>query len=228
MKTATLFVFCLATAAFADDRGALPQDCRDQCEAEFELMEDFSVLTKTSDIERVFGSGRNLQTSAGYHVDWHQREQAAFVVVRRAGTKSREAVAIFRNTQQPHHIRIPYLGLIDGDTRIATLADTSLSYLKQNCFGPVVGAERGRFWTPACYFGRPGTYRAYHFLFEEQTCRSADSTDGDLNGLWCADDSTIMPVGALVTEWRPHMNQPGAAASLLLDLDLISRTAISE
>lgn len=167
MKTAALFVFCLVTPAFADDRSALPQNCRGQCEAEFELMEDFSVLTKTSDIERVFGPGRILQTSADYQIDVHQREQTAFLVVRRPGTKSREAVAVFRNNQHAHHSRIPYLGLIDGDTRITTLADTTISYLKQNCFGPVVGAERGRFWTPACYFGRPGTYMAYHFLFQE-------------------------------------------------------------
>jgi hypothetical protein len=186
-------------------------------------MEDFSVLTKTSDIERVFGPGRILQTSAGYQIDLHQREQAAFLVVRRAGTKSREAVAIFRNNQQPHHIRIPYLGLIDGDTRIATLADTSLSFAKQNCFGPVVATERGRFWTPACYFGRPGAYMAYHFLFQEPACRALNPAGIDFEELSCAAESSITPVGVLVTEWRPNINPPGVPRSLLLSLPMLER-----
>jgi len=223
MKTAALIVCFLMTPALAHGGSALPDSCKGRCAAEFKLMEDFSVLTKTSDIERVFGPGRILQTSAGYQIDLHQREQAAFLVVRRPGTKSRDAVAVFRNNQPAHHIRIPYLGLTDGDTRRETLADTTFSFLKKNCFGPVVGAERGRLWTPACYFGRPGTFMAYHFLFRESGCRALNPASIDFEDLSCAAESSITPVAVLVTEWRPNINPPGAPRSLLLSLPMLER-----
>ena len=218
MKPAAFFLFFLLTPAMADGGSGLPQDCASQCAAEFTFLEDFSVLTKTSAIEKVFGPARILQASPGYHIDWYQREQGAFLVVRRPGTKYREAIAVFRGTRPAQHIRIPYLGLVLGEKRIATLADTSLSILKQSCHGPVVATDEERFWTPACYFGRPGTYMAYHFLFEGQACRATGSGRDDFADIACTDERAIKPVGALVTDWRPNVEPPGAPASLLLKI----------
>ena len=218
MKTAALFVCFLVTTALTHGGTAPPDSCKGRCSAEFKLMEDFSVLTKTSAIERVFGPARLLTASPAYHIDWYQSEQTAFLVVRRPGTQYREAVAVFRGTRPAEHIRIPYLGLILAGKRIATLADTPLSTLKQSCHGPVVATQDKRFWTPACYFGKPGTYMAYHFLFEEQACQATGSASDDFAEMECADETDITPVGALVTEWRPTINPPGAPAHLLLEL----------
>jgi hypothetical protein len=55
-----------------------------------------------------------------------------------------------------------------------TLDKLTLPFLKDSCEGAVehIDAKYAFMWTPNCYFGRPGGYMNYSFLFEISGCKN--------------------------------------------------------
>lgn len=83
-----------------------------------------------------------------------------------------------------------------------TLKDFSLTYLKDACEGRIddVDGRHAYFWTPNCYFGRPGGYMNYRFLLVMDNCNFSIMDTFEFTELVCDAESHEHPYIAFVSE----------------------------
>src|SRR5262249_15912816 len=132
------------------------------------------------------------------------------LTLRGLGADELLGVAIVAASKNKNYVRIPFLNMGQynpasrKDELFTTLDKLTLPFLKSSCEGAVedIDARYAVMWTPNCYFGRPGTYKNYSFLFEISDCKNKKPTILDafqFNDLTCPPNMQL-PKAAFVTK----------------------------
>jgi uncharacterized protein YecT (DUF1311 family) len=191
------------------DPTGVPADCLGDCAKQYLFLGEYGDFTPADYTKQNFGEPRQVGRGAHYKITRYTGADVEFLTLDKDGR--RIGVAVIALHQKFAHARIPYLGLgrdepNSSNTRwYHTLGQTNLAFVKDSCEGIVqnVDAKFGFFWTPKCYFGRPGGYKYYSFLFDITGCSNGEKSVFDkfqLAEFSCPNEDTRFPFMAFIMD----------------------------
>ena len=187
----------------------VPQGCVSECKKQYELLASLNDFTTSEKIESVFGVPSARAKGNQYELVQYEGVVVDFFTLKLLATQKRVGVGIVVK-ENPAHARIPFLhmgrGVSEGDTKwYFTAKDIDLSFAR-GCEGQVDGvdAKHAYFWTPRCYFGKPGSYKNYSFLFwgeDSLDCTSKFSVGPfSMRDIDCEKATEVTPTGVFVSD----------------------------
>jgi hypothetical protein len=199
-----------SVSAIAQIARDVPTGCKGPCEKQYVLLANFSEHTTESYIRQTFGEPREVAKGAHARLSRYTGKDVELLTLRGLVDDELLGVAIVAASNNKNYARIPFLNMGRYNTArrkselFLTLDKMSLSFLKGDCEGAVddIDAKFEVMWTPNCYFGRPGSYMNYSFLFEVSGCKNKKPTILDafqFSDLTCP-PNTQLPKAAFVTK----------------------------
>lgn len=190
------------------DPPGVPKDCFFDCKEQYQLLDTFGDFTSDEAIRKAFGDPTERAKGAQYEVIRYVGSDVEFLIVNSAKDARRLAVAVF-SREKASKARIPYLSLGTGFGEklkwIFTLNDVELDFARERCENNPIGGADARyfyFWTPKCYFGRPGRYKNYSFLYYfDPACKGVKDALSEFRfqDLKCPKEKSI-PMSVVVTD----------------------------
>jgi hypothetical protein len=188
----------------------VPPGCKGQCEKQYILLANFNEHTPESYIRQKFGEPREVARGAHAKLSRYTGKDVELLTLRGLAADELMGVAIVALNKNKQYARIPFLNMgdynpISRKSELFTALDKlTLAYLKSSCQGAVqdIDAKFAVMWTPNCYFGRPGSYMNYSFLFEVSGCKNKKPTILDafqFSDLTCPPNMQL-PKAAFVTK----------------------------
>jgi hypothetical protein len=177
-------IICFAAMANAQAEDQPPKDCFFDCKEQYFLLKSYGDFTSADAVKAAFGEPTDRAKGKKYEVTKYEGAAGEFFILKLVGSDKMLGVGLFAKDDGAK-ARIPYLHLGEGEPGTSayrtffTLKDITLDYAIQSCPGTVddiggagwVGGQMRIFWTPKCYFGYPGTYMNYSFLFDVPDCK---------------------------------------------------------
>jgi hypothetical protein len=170
-----------STSAIAQIIRDVPPGCKGTCEKQFMLLANFSEHTPESYIRQILGEPREIAKGSHAQLFRYTGKDFELLTLRDLAADELLGVAIVAVSKNRNYARIPFLhmGEYNPTSRktesFMTLDRLTLPFLKGHCEKGAVEDIDARYavmWTPNCYFGRPGSYMNYSFLFEISGCKS--------------------------------------------------------
>ncbi len=204
---ASAALIAITLEANANDRAQSPPDCFLLCKEQYIFLSEYGPHTPTALIATAFGQPKQVALGKKFAISRYAGESFDFITLRNRSAKDVDVGVAVRSTgKKASHARIPYLHM--GDTPenskatrwFFNLGAFTLQYLKSRCeVGTIESDARYHvFWTPTCYFGRPGSYQNYSFLFSAVDCND-NLAKIRFDRLQCKDESKRQPLMAFVS-----------------------------
>jgi hypothetical protein len=189
-KTSTLAYISLLLSALVSTSGStsaiaqmardVPAGCKGPCKKQYVLLANFSEHTPESYIRQILGEPREVAKGVQAQLFRYTGKDVELLTLRVLGTDELSGVAIVALTKNKKNARVPFLNMGEYNPTsrktelFMTLDKLTLLFLKERCEGAVedIDARYAVMWTPNCYFGRPGSYMNYSFLFEISSCKN--------------------------------------------------------
>src|SRR5215213_90573 len=166
-STRLVVILALAFAVPAS-AGAMeiPKGCTDKCEQQFSVLSDLDASTSIRLIEQAFGVPTKEAKNKRFSVTTYRGVSADLHILQSSKTAKRLAFSVVARDFGPaasKHVPTPLL----WTTEPRILERATMTLALENCEGNVKNASQklSLAWTPACYFGGPGSYKYYSFLF---------------------------------------------------------------
>jgi hypothetical protein len=162
-------------------------------------------------IRQILGEPREVAKGAHAQLSRYTGKDVELLTLRDLAADELLGVAIVAVGKNKNYARIPFLhmGEYNPASRktesFMTLDRLTLPFLKGHCAKGAVEDIDARYavmWTPSCYFGRPGSYMNYSFLFEISGCKSKKTSIVDafqFSELTCPPNMQL-PKAAFVTK----------------------------
>jgi len=178
-----------------------PQE--NQAELQRTFLDEFDFSTTLDKVKEVFGA----PTKSRDDFFWFQGKDVSFFVeVKKPGEIKRVAVY---SADQPEKARIPLLNMglqVGGkDRQFYNLGDIKFKDMPEICGSETTGEGHARFAykvSEPCYFGRPGGYMNYVFVFqpayEEQSCEDNFIEWKRYDQFRCVSSKELSPVMAFI------------------------------
>jgi hypothetical protein len=174
-----------------------------QAELQRKFLDDFDFSTTIEKVKEVFGA----PSKARGRVYWFKGEEVSFFVEQKNDGEF-AWVAVYAN-EQLNTARIPLLNMgldLNGKTQeFYNLGDIKFGDMPELCGSETIEEGHARFaykLSEPCYFGRPGGYMIYVFVFqpkfEEENCGDNFIEAKRYDQFKCKSSKSLSPVMALI------------------------------
>lgn len=143
-----------------------PGQCNQQCKQQSAVLADLDENTSIRLVEQAFGVPVKEAKGKQFSITTYRGVSADLHILQSTGTNKRVAYSVIARDFDPAAARyVPTPLLWRTEPRVLERATMDMAL--DSCSGDVNHASQKHSlaWTPACYFGGPGSYRHYSFLF---------------------------------------------------------------
>jgi hypothetical protein len=205
------------SSAFARD--TIPPNCENECRRQYIALSELDPDTSQRYIEQAFGAPLKEANRDSLLITMYRGVYADLFVISERRRKDRIAFAVTVRNLNPENAKYVATPLLWLEKR--NLTDITMKNALPTCRGDVKFAhlKLGLAWTPACYFGAPGSYEDYSFLLYMNGADCDKSIGEDIPSfekLRCQSLENAVPAVGLFVTLNSEMSKNGAGLTKIL------------